>query len=129
VIGSGRKAGIGIGKKTELCNAADSTMPSPTKYELGSMFNAKTTRGTKFGFGREELKLGGIFRRSTTPGPASYEIPSKICEHTEITFKPRLKDSSTGNITNPGPGTCKYHAIQTMFHSLSTRVEFTVCRI
>lgn len=110
IMGQGRKAGIGIGGKCQLGTLAGSEAPSPTKYDLGSMFNSKTARGTKFGFGREELKIGGIFRKSSTPGPATYTIPSKVREHPEITLKPRLKDSSLINLANPGPGTCTHYS-------------------
>jgi hypothetical protein len=81
-IGSGRKAGIGIGNKTMMCPNLNLQFPSPTKYTLESAFSLKSARGTKFSFGREELKLGGIFRDSLTPGPATYSIPSMIKEHT-----------------------------------------------
>jgi hypothetical protein len=91
MIGSGRKAGIGIGKKSMLSYNNNLDFPSPTKYTLDSSFNLKSSNGTKFGFGREELKLGGIFKRSSTPGPATYCIPSLIKEHPEITLKPRIK--------------------------------------
>jgi hypothetical protein len=58
----GQKTGIGYGKKVEMGPKVDLPCPSPTKYDTSSLYDMKNKNGIKFGFGREELKLGGIFR-------------------------------------------------------------------
>jgi hypothetical protein len=112
-----------------MCSDLNAQSPSPTKYTLDSIFNLKSARSTKFGFGREELKLGGIFKNSVTPGPATYSIPSLIKEHTEITLKPRIKEQSACNLSNPGPGACTSSSItQTIFRSSLTKKAYMLCR-
>lgn len=41
-----------------------------------------------------------------TPGPGTYSIPSKIKEHTEISFRQKLKGLFSNSTNDPGPGAC-----------------------
>jgi hypothetical protein len=84
------KAGLGYGNKSdftkeylcERCSGCKS--PSPNTYTIGSEFEAdqKEGRGYKFGVGRQEMEVTGLFRaaKEKSPGPGAYELKAALPE-------------------------------------------------
>lgn len=115
---------IGRGSKTTFGDKYG--YPSPFQYVIRSSFEAENNKkGVKIGLGRENLKYGGIFKKSETPDPAHYtpkdsRTPSP---RSGYTMRPKLKEQEQSNQKNPGPGQCTHDDIQTTAYLQYRRLE------
>lgn len=96
-------ASIGKGEKTTFGDKYG--FPSPLQYNIKSSFDGGN-KGVKLSLGRENIKYGGIFRKSETPDPGHYNPKESRIKSPNYSIRPKLKEKEYSYMKNPGPGSC-----------------------
>jgi hypothetical protein len=99
-LGKAPASGIGKGNKTQIINPSAQT-PSPLNYHIKSTI--ESSKGIKFGLGRENIKCNGLFKKSETPEPGHYQISNRFESTKGFTIYSKFQSPELSYSKNPGP--------------------------